>query len=294
VSALVTGDWDQVLAVADETAGTHRKSSYIDALVAAMGIEVLVNRGRLAEAGERLEQVRGDLSFGHMVSWARAGWLLDSGDPGAAVTLLADAERQSVGRGSLAGREMLLERRAAAELALGDRDAARLTLRRFRRVSAQIATAPARMLWLLSDCAVRSDPASGLRALELAQSCDVAFLTARGQLLVGSLDPGRSDLLPAAYRTFQQLGATPWQQRTERAMRAAKVPVRAGAAELSPRDRELIDLIASGATNVQAAAALHVTEKAIEARLTRLYQRTGLRSRVELVTVHRNSASGMA
>jgi DNA-binding CsgD family transcriptional regulator len=52
---------------------------------------------------------------------------------------------------------------------------------------------------------------------------------------------------------------------------------------ITEADRRLIELIASGATNSEAATALGVSEKAIEARLTRLYRRTGLRSRVALV-----------
>jgi DNA-binding CsgD family transcriptional regulator len=48
-------------------------------------------------------------------------------------------------------------------------------------------------------------------------------------------------------------------------------------------DIRIVDLIAAGRTNRQVASALALSEKTVEAHLTRLFSRTGCRSRVELV-----------
>ncbi|WP_406449155.1 helix-turn-helix transcriptional regulator [Streptomyces sp. NBC_01622] len=47
-------------------------------------------------------------------------------------------------------------------------------------------------------------------------------------------------------------------------------------------DVKLTTMVSSGATNRQIAARLGWSEKTVERRLTRLFQRTGCRSRVEL------------
>ncbi|MFG2831935.1 helix-turn-helix transcriptional regulator, partial [Streptomyces sp. NPDC048434] len=51
---------------------------------------------------------------------------------------------------------------------------------------------------------------------------------------------------------------------------------------LSEADVRLIGMVSEGATNRQIAARLACSEKTVEQRLARLFQRTGSRSRVEL------------
>jgi DNA-binding NarL/FixJ family response regulator len=84
-----------------------------------------------------------------------------------------------------------------------------------------------------------------------------------------------------------------WQRRAGERMTAQRMSTRVVDA-IGEADRQLIDLIAGGATNQQAAVTLGVSEKAIEARLTRLYRRTGLRSRVALVREYGEQRSDSA
>lgn len=59
----------------------------------------------------------------------------------------------------------------------------------------------------------------------------------------------------------------------------------AGAAaggELTDREREIAELVANGSSNKQVAAALFVSEKTVESHLSRVYDKVGVRSRVEL------------
>jgi len=51
---------------------------------------------------------------------------------------------------------------------------------------------------------------------------------------------------------------------------------------LTPREREIADLVAQGRSNKQVAAALFLSEKTIEHNLSRIYAKLGVRSRVEL------------
>ena len=60
---------------------------------------------------------------------------------------------------------------------------------------------------------------------------------------------------------------------------------RAGAAgdgELSPREREIADLVAGGRSNKQVAATLFLSDRTVEYHLSAVYRKLGVRSRTEL------------
>jgi DNA-binding NarL/FixJ family response regulator len=56
----------------------------------------------------------------------------------------------------------------------------------------------------------------------------------------------------------------------------------AATSDLPPRDRQLLTLMASGASNQRIATALHCTPRAVELRLATLYQRLGVANRAQL------------
>jgi len=60
-------------------------------------------------------------------------------------------------------------------------------------------------------------------------------------------------------------------------------PHSASAAQLSPRQAQVIRMVARGASNDEVAVELGVSRRAVEAHLTRLYRRFGTNSRTELV-----------
>jgi DNA-binding NarL/FixJ family response regulator len=54
--------------------------------------------------------------------------------------------------------------------------------------------------------------------------------------------------------------------------------------ELTPRETDVVRLVADGLTNDEVGAAMGVTSKTIEAHLGRIFERTGVQSRTELAT----------
>jgi DNA-binding NarL/FixJ family response regulator len=58
---------------------------------------------------------------------------------------------------------------------------------------------------------------------------------------------------------------------------------RAAGTALTDREREIADLIAHGHTNRQIAAQLYLSEKTIEARLTKLYAKLGVTTRAAMI-----------
>jgi DNA-binding CsgD family transcriptional regulator len=95
----------------------------------------------------------------------------------------------------------------------------------------------------------------------------------------------REQLRPAL-ACFERLGAAPWAQRarTELAATGENVGPRRDALseELTSQELQVALIVAKGATNKEAGAALFLTPKTIEFHLAKIYRKLGLRSRTEL------------
>ncbi|MBQ0825430.1 AAA family ATPase [Streptomyces tagetis] len=110
---------------------------------------------------------------------------------------------------------------------------------------------------------------------------------ALAELGEGRPGPGSYD---EAVRLFRRCRALPWLRQVEAAaaQRAAgPPPARAaapdGLAGLAAMERQVAALVMEGATNRETAARLFVSVKTVEATLTRVYRKLGIRSRVDLV-----------
>jgi DNA-binding CsgD family transcriptional regulator len=84
-----------------------------------------------------------------------------------------------------------------------------------------------------------------------------------------------------AQELFAQVGAPLWIGKAEAGL--SRTGVRAAQpASLSPTERRIADLVAEGRTNREVADALFVSVKTVEANLSRVYHKLGVRSRTEL------------
>jgi DNA-binding CsgD family transcriptional regulator len=118
------------------------------------------------------------------------------------------------------------------------------------------------------------------------------FEEARVQLLYGeSRRRARATveaqpLLEAAASTFERLGARPWAARARRELRATgyHVPrhLDSGSSPLTPQEREIADLAASGLSNKQIAGRLFLSHRTVGAHLYRIYPKLGISSRAAL------------
>lgn len=124
-----------------------------------------------------------------------------------------------------------------------------------------------------------------------AQTSD-RYETARTQLAYGSWlrrSRRRADarpLLTSALEAFEALGATPWADRAAAELQATGVtPHRRGTdplTDLTSQERQIAQLLASGRTTREAAAALFLSPKTVEYHLRHVYWKLGIRSRQEL------------
>jgi DNA-binding CsgD family transcriptional regulator len=89
------------------------------------------------------------------------------------------------------------------------------------------------------------------------------------------------ETLEQALDAFETIGAPLWagKTRAELARIGGRAPDRDA---LTPSEKRIAALVAEGGTNREVAAALFVTEHTVEAALTRVYRKLGVRSRTEL------------
>jgi DNA-binding CsgD family transcriptional regulator len=88
---------------------------------------------------------------------------------------------------------------------------------------------------------------------------------------------------------FDRLGARPWSHRARSELRALGVRVRNAAplasAALTPQELRVAMSVRNGATNREASGALFLSPRTIEAHLSRVYRKLGVRSRTELAAL---------
>ena len=102
-----------------------------------------------------------------------------------------------------------------------------------------------------------------------------------------------SDSLAETLELFERSGAALWAKRAREEL--GRVGVRPRAPQgLTAAERRVAELAASGLTNQEVAAAAFMSRKTVEANLTRIYRKLGIRSRAELGVrlAERNGAQG--
>jgi DNA-binding CsgD family transcriptional regulator len=85
-----------------------------------------------------------------------------------------------------------------------------------------------------------------------------------------------------AVATVDRLGARLWSERARRGLRRVGGKA-ASPAGLTPTEQRIAELVAEGRTNREVSDALFVSVKTVEANLSRVYHKLGVRSRTELV-----------
>jgi len=124
------------------------------------------------------------------------------------------------------------------------------------------------------------------------------FETARTQLAYGSrLRRARRRVdarepLADAYQAFERLGARPWAAAAADELAATGVTVAphgaAGLDLLTPRERQIVQLLVDGRTTREAAGALFLSPKTVEYHLRHVYTKLGITSRRELADLVRS------
>jgi DNA-binding CsgD family transcriptional regulator len=144
-----------------------------------------------------------------------------------------------------------------------------------------------RSMWLAAEGDVIAASAMAEQAMREHDRLPMPFERARTQLLLGQLQrrqrqkESATATLSEALHTFTDLGTPLWADRARAALARTKVaPTRDHA--LTPSERRVAELAASGMTNRDVAGVLFISPKTVEANLARVYRKLGIRSRAEL------------
>ncbi|MBX7451081.1 AAA family ATPase [Mycolicibacterium sp. 3033] len=126
-----------------------------------------------------------------------------------------------------------------------------------------------------------------VRALDEHVRLPMPFERARSLLVLGQVQRRRraksvaAATLGEALDIFDEIGTPLWADRA----RVELTRITSGArvtAELTPSERRVAELLASGMTRREVAAELFISPKTVEATLSRIYRKLGIRSRAEL------------
>jgi DNA-binding CsgD family transcriptional regulator len=297
---LWTGDWQQAeahalehLELATMTGQTNERLTAVYSLTL-----VHAHMGRVEEARDRLAQALVEAEEAD--AWnvyqllSVLGFVeLSVGAAPESVRSLARAYEiyEASGHGDTPS---VFENYPEALVATGDIETAKLVVdlyeARARKAGKAIALSPAlrtRGLVLAAEQQLDAALASLEEALVQHERVNMPFSLARTQIVhgrvlrrLGERRAARA-ALERALSSFEELGAPLWAERAREEL--ARVPSRrASGSELTPAESRVAELVAEGKTNHDVAQALFVSEKTVEANLTRIYRKLGVRSRAAL------------
>ncbi|MGX9883198.1 AAA family ATPase [Streptomyces sp. NPDC002276] len=282
------GDWDQALVAARRiearsrtrgtTAGAARSAR-------ALAAEILCTRGELGRARSWLELVPDSVPH-PLVAWSRLGLRYWSGEVEEALEGALRDVRRAHATGLHSGTEKVLLRYVSFALVADLPRAMREGLAELEALHEVVGSATTREAVLFGRGLVHGDADSALAALRSVRGrgdayqrllCCLSLMEiadesepwqAEASRIARSLGIGRATRTRLGHMTRRRTFGLP---RTR--------PVKDTFGE---DDVRLTTMVSNGATNRQIAARLAWSEKTVERRLTRLFQRTGCRSRVEL------------
>jgi len=305
--ALHHGDLDRATVAAVEALTMARTIGHEVAAMHAEGMLALVDAaaGRAADCGARVHRVvelaraSGVSSPLFLTDLAVARLALSDGDPAAAVRLFTDALRRQDEAGAV-GLVVwtALPELVEAQVRARDASGAQASMRRLMATPGASVTRTGRA-WL-AHCLMATGPDRGLdqayaEACSRTDEAGDPLLAARTRLVYAERvrrARRRRDAAAAAQEAlarFDEIGARLWRTRAERELAAlghqAPPPPSSLLGQLTPQERQIAELAATGAPTREIAAAVFLSPKTVEHHLTRVYRTVGVRSKSELAAV---------
>ena len=242
---------------------------------------ILLARGQLHRARDLIDHGRGGATaLVHLLAVPRARIAMSLGEHEQAHHILDQAIKDALDSNTVVGTDELWFTAAQLAVTTGQGDRVRVCLREADIVASRLGTDRAISHSLLIRASI--EPESGSAALyvarELGQPFDLA-IAIEHLVRVGAADP---QLLREAYDSLGVVGALLIRARMRTLMRDRDVAVPDRQAVVEENENLLAVLVAQGFGNQQIAALLGASRRSIESRLTRLFSRSGYRSRLEL------------
>ena len=289
VREYLAGDWSDALSTAIRIEVRGRSHGAVDAGLPARALaaEIHCYRGDLKRAAKWMRLIPASVSH-PLVDRARLTLRHWSGEGQSAWDTAWQDVRHAWRTGLLMGLERLLLRIISLGLMRDRRDLALRALGEIETLYEETGSALSRETLLIGHGAVHHDPQSALDGHLLVRQRGDHLLLVYTSHCLAVLEDDPVPRIAEATRAAEKLAADRVWQFLAKSARQYGMPVprrravREGAGGLDPR---LVEMVSEGATNRQIATRLVCSEKTVEQRLTRLFQQTGCRSRVELAAV---------
>ncbi|MDT5178953.1 MAG: hypothetical protein QOJ95_3151 [Mycobacterium sp.] len=149
-------------------------------------------------------------------------------------------------------------------------------------------------------CFARGDLDAAMAAVTAAMAehdrLPMPMERARTMLLLGQLQrrqrtkQAAAETFAEALREFERMGASLWAERARDELSQTKVP-EPQKVVLTPTEQKIAELATSGMTNRDIAATLFISLKTVEANLTQIYRKLGIRSRAQLAVKMKSGES---
>ncbi|WP_410604672.1 AAA family ATPase [Amycolatopsis sp. lyj-90] len=284
------GEWDAALSLARQLEGDRlwwdppRRHRFASVFAA----EICAQRAQPDRAADWLRRLPFRTSADAYVAWVRCLLQQSEGQHDEALVRGWRDYAECRERGVRAGMERLLARLLHGARQQGDTETVTRLLAELESLAVRSPTASVQEAALVCGGLVRGDMESVRAGVKLARQSGDVFRIAEACTAFGEVSPVPGPSLLEAHRTLKRLDAVTALPHVSDLLDRHRISFspdradRTDRAGLDPLERHIVGLIASGRTNRQIAAALQVSEKRIEARLTSLFERTGSQSRVEL------------
>jgi DNA-binding CsgD family transcriptional regulator len=295
-----TGNWDKAAEHAQAAARWNRESGrgqegpldFVTSLLKS-GYGDIEDARTLAARGLSESEAQRDWAFAAQCRWVLGQLELSADNPGAALQWLDPvAEMLQTGGFGEPGCYPFTPDLIEAWAATGNLGAAAGRLAWLRDAADRLDHPWARITTGRAEAVLRlaeRDPAQAIDAvagvIPQARELRLPLELGRCLLILGTAQRKARRRREAAISlddaiiTFGRLGATRWQELAE----AQRARLAAGKDDsLTPTERRIAELVAAGHSNSEIAATLFISVKTVEANLTRIYRKLGVRGRVDL------------
>ncbi|MCZ9346237.1 helix-turn-helix transcriptional regulator, partial [Streptomyces sp. TRM76130] len=278
-------DWNRAMSAARELELSDSADTLVHHAARLLAAEMYAARGDARAAAQWLADVAPVPAIAVMRAWVRVGALSRTGADRRATRLALRVSRRLRRAGLPEGLPLLLARAVRIAVFADDQDRAAELLREIELLRPHEAGTVEYESLLLARGLVHRDDRQLRTATDLTRERgDLPSLLA-SCLVVARFAEDPRPWLREAHDLATRCGAATLLERVRAVTRERGVPApRASGRREAPAatERRVVKLIGEGLTNRQIALRLEISEKTVENYLTRLFARTGCRSRVEL------------
>ncbi|MFD2419599.1 AAA family ATPase [Amycolatopsis pigmentata] len=287
MAAVLKGDFGGATELACRSVANRSASGFDPGTVGMhhATVSALVAQGRLVTARELLAAARATTPvLAHLLDLTEAQVDRALGEDRRAAERISGALSESGARGLVVGSDLAQSELADLALDRGDREAARTCLKAAEEVATTSSTGRAILHARYLRAVVAHDRDAARHCLELARERAQPFELAWTIVRLVKHGAAEPSLLSEAYDILGSLEALLYRAWTRSLMREHGIGVPGRQETVTENEHLLAVLAAEGLSNKQIAKALLASEKSVEGRLSRLFSRTGYRSRIELST----------